>query len=275
MDAPERRESGLFLNIKTALLQGAELLARAGVAEPRLNAEVLLAFAMGCERVYFFAHPEQELREVEWIHYGRYLDERIKGKPTQYITHRQEFWGREFRVSPDVLIPRPETELLVETVLRLLPAGGRVIDVGTGSGAIAVSLGALGCDLSLKALAVARGNGAERLFCCDLLSCFGDGVFDAVVSNPPYVADGDKATLQREVRDWEPGLALFAGTDGLAVYRRLIPEAWRVLRPGGLMGLEFGIGQDTVLREMVGAWREVQVLEDLAGIPRVLVCWKQ
>ncbi len=275
MDAPERRESGLFLNIKTALLQGAELLARAGVAEPRLNAEVLLAFAMGCERVYFFAHPEQKLREVEWIHYGRYLDERIKGKPTQYITHRQEFWGREFRVSPDVLIPRPETELLVETVLRLLPAGGRVIDVGTGSGAIAVSLGALGCDLSLKALAVARGNGAERLFCCDLLSCFGDGVFDAVVSNPPYVADGDKATLQREVRDWEPGLALFAGTDGLAVYRRLIPEAWRVLRPGGLMGLEFGIGQDTVLREMVGAWREVQVLEDLAGIPRVLVCWKQ
>jgi release factor glutamine methyltransferase len=256
------------------LAQGTELLARGGVAEPRLNAEVLLAFAMGCERVYFFAHPEQELREVEWLHYGRYLDERIKGKPTQYITHRQEFYGREFRVSPDVLIPRPETELLVETVARLMPEGGRVIDVGTGSGAIAATLGAIGCDLSLAALRVARGNGAGRLVCCDLLSCFGDGVFDAVVSNPPYIADGDKAGLQREVRDWEPGLALFAGADGLAVYRRLIPEAWRVLRPGGLMALEFGIGQDAVLRDMVGAWRQVEILPDLAGIPRVLTAVK-
>ena len=268
------RVSRMFLNIKTALAQGTDLLARGGVAEPRLTAEVLLGFAMGRERVYFYAHPEQELREVEWIHYGRYLDERIKGKPTQYITKRQEFYGREFRVTPDVLIPRPETELLVETVMRLWPGAGRVIDVGTGSGAIAVTLGAVGCDLSFEALSVARENGASRLVCCDLLSCFADGSFDVVVSNPPYVALGDWATMQREVRDHEPHLALFGGADGLAVYRRLIPEAWRVLRRGGLMALEIGMGQSEALRELVGEWNGVEFLPDLAGILRVLVCEK-
>lgn len=229
---------------------------------------------MNCERVYFFAHPEQELREVEWIHYGRYLDERIKGKPTQYITKRQEFYGREFRVTPDVLIPRPETELLVETVLRMLRPGARVIDVGTGSGAIAVSLAAIGCDISLPALQVARTNGAGPLICCGLLSCFGDAVFDAVVSNPPYVPLKDAPTLQREVRDYEPHLALFAGDDGLDIYRRLIPEAWRVLRPGGLLALEMGIGQADFLRKLAADWNNVQILQDLAGIPRVLTCVK-
>jgi release factor glutamine methyltransferase len=256
------------------LAQGTDLLARAGVAEPRLTAEVLLAFAMGRERVYFYAHPEQELREVEWIHYGRYLDERIKGKPTQYITKRQEFYGREFRVSPDVLIPRPETELLAETVLKRRAPGARIIDVGTGSGAIAVTLGCMGCDLSWEALAVARGNGAASLACCDLLSCFADASFDVVVSNPPYVPSGDRAGMQREVRDYEPHLALFAGADGLAVYRRLIPEAWRVLRPGGLLAMEIGIGQSEALRAMVGGWDSVEFLPDLAGILRVLVCKK-
>jgi len=244
------------------------------VAEPRLTAEVLLAFAMKCERVYFFAHPEQSLREVEWIHYGRYLDERIKGKPTQYITKRQEFYGREFRVTKGVLIPRPETELLVETVLRLRPEGGRIVDVGTGSGAIAVTLGAIGCDISMPALKVARSNGANPLVCCDLLTCFADEALDIVVTNPPYVPLTDRDSLQREVRDFEPHLALFAGADGLEIYRRLIPEAWRVLKPGGLLALEMGIGQSGALREMVRNWRNVEVHPDLAGIARVLVCEK-
>jgi release factor glutamine methyltransferase len=249
------------------------LLAKAGVAEPRLNAEVLLAFAMKCERVYFFAHPEQALREVEWIHYGRYLDERMRGKPTQYITHKQEFYGRHFRVTRDVLIPRPETELLVEAVLQRRPAGlGRVVDVGTGSGAIAFTLGATGCDLSFEALQVARSNGVRGLVCCDLLSCFADGSLDVVVSNPPYIPIGDCGGLQREVRDFEPHLALFGGADGLEVYRRLIPEARRVLRPGGLLAVEMGIGQDSALRDMVAGWERVEVLADLAGISRVLVC---
>jgi release factor glutamine methyltransferase len=261
-----------FLDIKTALAQGAEILSRAGVPEPRLSAEVLLAHALHCERVYFYAHPEQELREVEWIHYGRYLDERANGKPSQYITKHQEFYGRDFRVTPDVLIPRPETELLVETVLRMRPSARWSIDVGTGSGAIAVTLGAIGCDLSFEALTVASSNGAGRLVCCDLLGCFADGSFEVVVSNPPYVPLKDMTGMQREVRDYEPHLALFAGEDGLAVYRRLIPEAWRVLRPGGLLALEFGMGQAEVLRQMVREWSEVQVLPDLARIPRVLVC---
>lgn len=242
--------------------------------EPRLNAEVLLAFAMKCERVYFYAHPEQELREVEWLHYGRYLDERIKGKPTQYITKRQEFYGRDFRVTPDVLIPRPETEWLVETVLRLRPKSARAIDVGTGSGVIAATLGAIGCDLSWEALQVARGNGAAPLVCCDLLSCFAAEVFDVVASNPPYVPLTDWPTIQREVRDHEPHLALFAGNDGLAIHRLLIPEARRVLRTGGLLAMEMGIGQDQALRGLVQDWNKVEFLNDLQGIPRVLICEK-
>src|SRR5579862_3809155 len=126
------------MTIRTALAQGSELLGREGIVEPRLTAEVLLGHAVHCDRTYFYAHPEQELREVEWLHYGRYLDERMKGKPTQYITRVQEFYGREFRVSRDVLIPRPETELLVEIAIR--KGSGVVIDIGTGSGAIAITL---------------------------------------------------------------------------------------------------------------------------------------
>lgn len=263
-----------FLDIRSALAQGAELLARAGVLEPRLNAEVLLAFAMKCERVYFFAHPEQELREVEWIHYGRYLDERIKGKPTQYITKRQEFYGRDFRVTPDVLIPRPETELLVETVQRISPPNPLIVDVGTGSGAIAVILGAIATDISREALLVARENGAHRSVRADLLTCFSDNVFDVVVSNPPYVPLKDRAALQREVREQEPHLALFGGPDGLDIYRRLIPEARRVLKSGGLLAMEIGIDQAIPVRGMLEGWAEIQALPDLAGILRVLTARK-
>jgi release factor glutamine methyltransferase len=244
------------------------------VGEPRLNAEVLLAHAMRCERVYFYAHPEQELREVEWIHYGRYLNERMRGKPTQYITGRQEFYGRDFRVTPAVLIPRPETELLVEVALRLCPDEARIVDVGTGSGAIAVMLGAIGVDISEEALAVAGANGAQRLVRADLLSCFADASLDAVVSNPPYVPLTDYAGLQREVRDYEPHLALFAGGDGLAVYRRLIPEAWRVLKPGGLLAMEFGIGQSEAIQALLEGWSGVRIYPDLAGIPRVVTAEK-
>src|SRR5215469_13254962 len=123
------------MTIHTALLQGVAILEDASVPAPRLTAEVLLGHALRRERVYLFAHPEQELREVEWLHYGRYLHERIGGKPTQYITKRQEFFGRDFRVTPDVLIPRPETEHVVEVALQVAPGARRILDVGTGSGA--------------------------------------------------------------------------------------------------------------------------------------------
>src|SRR6266567_9539589 len=124
------------MNIRTALAQGADLLLEARIPEPRLTAEVLLAHATHHDRTYFYAHPEQDLREVEWLHYGRYLHERMQGKPTQYITKRQEFYGREFRVTPDVLIPRPETEHVVEVALQTARGARRILDVGTGSGAL-------------------------------------------------------------------------------------------------------------------------------------------
>jgi release factor glutamine methyltransferase len=273
------------MTIRTALAQGSELLGRAGIVHPRLTAEVLLGHAFHCDRAFFYAHPEQELREVEWLHYGRYLDERMKGKPTQYITKVQEFYGREFRVSRDVLIPRPETELLVEVAAKL--AGrGIVIDIGTGSGVIAVTLslelkrGIIATDLSFEALEIAKSNaaklGAQVDFVeADLFKCFADGVADVVVSNPPYVPLTDRATLQREVRDWEPSLALFGGAAGLCVYERLIPEAWRVLRPGGILVLELGAGQSQAVSSLVSGWTNVQLFPDLARIQRVLVCAKQ
>ena len=222
---------------------------------------------------------------MEWLHYGRYLHERLKGKPVQYITKRQEFYGRDFRVTPDVLIPRPETELLVETVLKERPDPGMVIDVGTGSGAIAVSLAlesrarVIATDLSRTALGVAAGNAHRLAAGClflqaDLMAPFADGVADVVVSNPPYVSTGDRDSLQPEVRDWEPHTALFAGTEGLDVYARLVPEAFRVLKSGGLLAMEIGFGQMDLLRPIVGGFHEVRFLSDLAGIPRVLVCCK-
>ena len=156
------------MTIRTALAQGSELLGREGIVHPRLTAEVLLGHAVHCDRTYFYAHPEQELREVEWLHYGRYLDERMKGKPTQYITRVQEFYGREFRVTRDVLIPRPETELLIEVAAkRIGTRSGVVIDIGTGSGAIAITLSlelrrrVIATDLSSEALAVVKANAAK------------------------------------------------------------------------------------------------------------------
>jgi release factor glutamine methyltransferase len=273
------------MTIRTAIEQGSELLEREAIPAPRLTAEVLLAHAIHCDRTYFYAHPEQELREVEWLHYGRYLDERLKGKPTQYITKRTEFYGREFTVSRDVLIPRPETELLVETILRINLQPGILIDIGTGSGIIAITLAlelgrpVIAADLSFEACAIARCNsiklGANVQFLeADLLRPFADGSADLVVSNPPYVALSDRASLQREVRDWEPSLAVYGGASGTAVYERLIPEAKRVLKPGGILALELGFGQSEAVSELVADWRKLQLFPDLAGIPRVLVCEK-
>jgi release factor glutamine methyltransferase len=273
------------MTIRTAIEQGSELLERDAITEPRLTAEVLLSHAIHCDRTYFYAHPEQELREVEWIHYGRYLDERLKGKPTQYITKHQEFYGREFSVSRDVLVPRPETELLVETILKLKPAAGILIDIGTGSGIIAITLAlelgrsVVATDLSFEACGIAKCNavklGANVQFLkADLLKPFADGSADIIVSNPPYIAFSDRVSLQREVRDWEPSLALYGGPSGTAVYERLIPEAKRVLKPGGILALELGFGQSDAVSALAAGWRNLQLFPDLAGIPRVLMCEK-
>ena len=275
-----------FLEIRSAIAQGTALLSASGIPEPRFTAELLLCHALGRERAYLFAHPEQELREVEWLHYGRYLDQRMRGKPLQYITHKQEFFGREFRVTPDVLIPRPETELLAEVVLKMNRAAGELaIDAGSGSGAIAVTLAldsglrVVGTDVSLPALEVARSN-AQRLqarvqfVAGDLLVSFADESADVVVCNPPYVPEADRGSLQREVRDWEPALALFGGEDGTDFYKRLIPQSVRVLKRGGVLAMEIGFGQARAVSELALGWRNVRLIPDLAGIPRVLVCEK-
>ena len=237
--------------------------------------------ATGHDRAWLYAHGNDELIEVWWIHYGRYLHQRIKGQPTQYITGRQEFYGREFRVTPDVLIPRPETEHLVEAALT--QSAEAILDIGTGSGAIAVTLAletkaqVVATDVSLAALRIAQQNARAlgsrvALMGCDLGAAFADGVFDLVVSNPPYIAARDRESLQPEVRDHEPALALFGGDDGVTIYRRLIPEASRLLRPGGWLMME--LGDADAVRGMCLGWTAVEILSDLAGIARVLVARK-
>jgi release factor glutamine methyltransferase len=270
------------MTLQTALLQGVKLLEEAAIPAPRLTAEVLLSHAVHSQRSYLYAHPEQDLKEVEWIHYGRYLHERLKGKPTQYITGRQEFYGREFRVTPDVLIPRPETEHLVETAVQRLSPGKQIIDVGCGSGAIAISVAlelhtsVLACDLSVPALEVARRNARTlsapvAFLAADLLTPFAPRTFDAVLSNPPYVPLAHRDTLQREVRDYEPEIALFGGPGGNEIYAALFTQAARVLRPGGLLILELGFTSlDAVLAMAQTGWQDVRTSDDLAGIPRVL-----
>jgi release factor glutamine methyltransferase len=269
------------VNLHTALLQGSKLLEDGGIGVARLTAEVLLCHALHCERPYLYGHPERELQEVEWIHYGRYLHERLKGKPTQYITGHQEFYSREFRVTPAVFIPRPETECVIETALVVNRGARRILDVGTGSGAIAVTMrletGAhvIATDLSRQALEVASGN-AQRLgapvtfVCCDLVSAVASRSMDLIVSNPPYVPRTDQPGLQREVRDWEPELALFGGKTGLEVYERLAAEAARVLVPQGWLVMELGFQSRDRVAEMLRGWSEVRVQPDLAGIPRVI-----
>jgi release factor glutamine methyltransferase len=270
------------MTILTALLQGTKLLEEEAISAPRLTAEVLLTHALQRERSYLYAHPEEELSEIAWIHYGRYLHERLKGKPTQYITGRQEFYGRDFSVTSDVLIPRPETEHLVEAAISRIQPRDLVVDLGTGSGAIAITLAletaahVFATDISTAALNIAQNN-AQQLsalvgfLACDLLGAFRDRSINVLVSNPPYVPKIDRPSLQREVRDYEPHVALFAGPSGLELYEKLIADAARVLRPHGWLLLELGYNSLNPVRAMLEhAWTEIDVIADLAGLPRVI-----
>ncbi len=272
------------MTVQSALLQGADILDKNAVSVPRLTSEVLLGHAMRCERSYLYAHGTDTLTELAWIHFGRYLNERLRGRPTQYITHRQEFYGRDFFVDERVLIPRPETEHLVEAAVTQLRArrSTRVLDIGTGSGAIAISVSLeAGCavaasDISTEALAVAERNrgtlGASvEFFAADLLEAVRPGTIDLLLSNPPYVPGADAANMQSEVRDWEPHVALFAGDTGFEIYRRLIEGATQAVKLGGRMLVELGYRSlDGVRQMLVDHWTDIEVISDLAGLPRVI-----
>ncbi|MGA2327209.1 MAG: peptide chain release factor N(5)-glutamine methyltransferase [Bryobacteraceae bacterium] len=273
------------MDIRTALQQGSRLLEEAGISEPRLTAEVLLSHALKRERTWLFAHPEEDLDGIAGTRYNRSLLDRLHGKPCQYIIGRQEFYGRDFLLTQNVFIPRPETEYVVEQALKLSPRPAAILDVGCGSGNIAVTLSleagatarVFATDISAAALAVARTN-AKRLgarvafLACDLASAIADRSLDLLVSNPPYIPTTEEPGLPREVREFEPRIALFAGPEGLDVYRKLVAEAPRVLRPGGWIVFELGYRQvDAVCAMLDGRWKDMLVVSDLAGLPRVFV----
>lgn len=261
----------------------------------RRDAETLLAHIAGRDRAWLLAHMDDDLSPEHRALLESFTSRRTSGEPLQHITGSQEFFGLSFKVSPDVLIPRPETEHLVEAVLDWAhrqsdaePESGshlRIADVGTGSGAIAVALASVlegasvtAIDISPAALAIAHLNAAQHhvdqriaFVQGDLLAPFADkpSNLDVVASNPPYVALAERDTLAPEVRDHEPDLALYAGPDGLAMYRRLIPQAHAALRPGGLLALEIGYGQREALADLLSGWQMVEFIEDYARIPRI------
>ncbi len=265
----------------------AELHAGPHPERARRDAEILLQQATGKSRAWLMAHPEDDFAGCAAIGYAALLNRRAKGEPIQYITGEAEFYGLPFRVTPDVLIPRPETEHVVERVLELAAQfrAPRIVDVGTGSGAIAVTVAhhlsqasIAATDFSLPALEIARENGARndvaariRFLHGDLLAPVAAEQFDIIVSNPPYVAGTERATLAVEVRDFEPASALFAGGEGLGIYRRLIPQACATLVPGGWVVLEVGCGQQGPVHALLvqSGFGEIAFTPDLQGIPRV------
>ncbi len=301
-------QSGATRNLKTRnpkpdlriqdLLVEAELRLRAaGIDGSRLEAEYLVQELLGMGRSQLFLHAHDPVPAEVVARFGRVLARRCQREPVQYIFGSLEFWSREFVVSPDVLVPRPETEFLIEQALARVRAGSAlprlVLDLCTGSGVIAVVLAleldrpVLAVDRSPAALAVARRNVQRHrvgdrvmVLCADLFSALPDRpCFDLVVSNPPYVAEHEMETLDPEVRDWEPRLALAGGRDGLDVIRRIAARCAAHLRPGGWLFMEIGCDQGRAVRALFSSPRhgftDVAVVADHAGRPRVLQARKR
>ena len=271
------------------------------VPSPRLNAETLLMFTLSCDRAHLYAHPERELSSEEHSRYDEALTQRAKGVPAQYITGHQEFWGLDLIVSPAVLIPRPETEHLIETILPLAKTlkSPKIADVGTGSGAIALALAKElpqaeihATDNSPAALEIAEANAARlqlefrqsnqhppvrRIFFhdTDLLNDLEPATFDFIVSNPPYVGLSEEDEVQFEVRKFEPRTAVFAGPTGLEVIQKLIPAAQQALKPGGYLMMEISGTIAEGVRALLSGWEDITTTSDLQGIPRVVCARKQ
>ncbi|HKF53737.1 MAG TPA: peptide chain release factor N(5)-glutamine methyltransferase [Candidatus Acidoferrales bacterium] len=291
MSAGPKTDAGA--SVRNALREAMGRLEAANVPSHALAAELLLMHTMRCDRTWLYSHPEAAIDSEALQKFFELVARRAQGVPTHYLTGKQEFWGLEFEVTPAVLIPRPETEHLVEVVMEMLRENKqaeklRIADVGTGSGCIAVALAQefrsaeiLATDISRAALDVARRNAERhrvseriRFVECDLLGAAAEEgrAFDLIVSNPPYVANGDESRLQKEVREHEPREALFGGPEGTEVYARLIAEAAKRVRHEGLLVVEIGYGASERVRELFNCveWKDIRVADDLAGIPRVI-----
>jgi len=277
------------MQLRNALRWAIDTLEANDIGSPRLNAETLLMFVLNCHRAYLYAHPERELIDDERQRYEEAVAERSRGVPAQYITGHQEFWGLDFLVSPAVLIPRPETEHVVETAIEIAHDldNALIIDVGTGSGCIALALEnelphaeVHAVELSPDALEIARANAARlrlervRFHLTDLLEGFPEEFADMIVSNPPYVGECEADKVQAQVRKYEPHMAVFGGPEGPEVIRKLIEQSQRVLKPDGWLLMEIGYTQSPLLEGLLKGWREVHFVPDLQGIPRVAVARK-
>lgn len=261
-------------------------------ADAARDAALLLRHVLAISHAAQLADPERALTPAQQAAYDALISRRLANEPIQYITGEQEFYGLALRVTTAVLIPRPETEQLVEAVLAELDGARplRILDVGTGSGAIAIALAfhlphaqITAVDLSAAALEVAAANTARhalagriRYLKSDLLDAFppDEAPFAAIVSNPPYVPTADRASLHPQVRDHEPAAALFAGPDGLDIYRRLIPQARAALQPDGLLALEIGHNQREAIAFLLSHWNQLRFLDDLQHIPRIALARK-
>jgi release factor glutamine methyltransferase len=280
------------MTIRETLRSATERLELHHVSNARLTAEVLLSHSLSVSREYLYAHDDRRLTDEEAQTLEEFMYDRIGGVPLQYIVGRQEFYGRYFHVNPAVLIPRPETEYIVEAVLEARGTGEpfhlapSILDVGTGSGCIAVTLALeipdatmFAADISEAALHVARENAASLgarvgFLCMDMLDAV-NGRFDFIVSNPPYVRRNEITWLQREVREHEPHVALFAPDEELGGYRRLVRGAENMLNPDGYLIMEVGMGMADGVEALFGTgWAKLPTRKDLQGIPRTVIAKK-
>ncbi|MBK9164570.1 MAG: peptide chain release factor N(5)-glutamine methyltransferase [Acidobacteria bacterium] len=276
------------MNIADAINSATEKLHAAGTPEPARDTKVLLAETLGREKTFLIAYPEFELPAEDAERFALVIERRAGREPLQHILGRQEFYGRDFRVSRDVLIPRPETEALVELAVEYLAAvpEPRFLDIGTGSGCIAISIAAevpaangVATDISPKALDIARENAdkhgvADRIQFIEasLFGPAGDEEFELIAANPPYISEVEHRGLEPEVRDFEPRAALTDEGDGLAIIRAIIKGSPRYLKPGGKLLIEIGSGQSGAVAAMIdhSIWQASNIHKDLQGIPRVL-----
>jgi len=274
-------------NISEKLREAADILQISGISEPRREAASLIAFALQKDKTFLIAHPEYKLSAEEETRFREFLQRRANREPFQYITGRQEFYGLDFAVTPDVLIPRPETELIVENAIELLSDKSRFCEVGIGSGCISVAIlhkvktaSAIGLDISPNALQIAEKNAklhqvADRLQLkiSDVFEVLKDEKFDLIVSNPPYIPRRDFEMLQAEVRDFEPTIALTDGKNGLSIVEKIINDTRQFLNPHCFLLMEIGFEQATEVRKMFSSkiWKSVEILPDLQNIPRMVM----